>query len=97
MLCLLRLRAVSCGVALVVVLVVVVRFERLSLLDESVDDFACVVSAECELSAAWQCDGCGGWFGGVCVAYCHGASLVWEGPVNACTPGPCEGRGLKVM
>ncbi len=57
-------------VALVVVLVVVVLcVEGLALLDESVDDFACVVSAECELSAAWQCDGCGGWFGGVCVAY----------------------------
>lgn len=84
--------------ALTAVLVVVVLcVEGLALLYESVDDFACVVCAEHELFSAWQCDGCGGWFGGVCVAYEHGASCCGWGPVNACTPGPCEGRGLKVM
>ena len=75
MLCLLRLRAVSCGVALVVVLVVVVRFERLALLYECVDGFACVVCAERELFSAWQCDGCGGRLCGVGVAYKHGVAL----------------------
>jgi len=75
----------GCGVVLVVV---VLCIEGLSLLYECVDDFACVVCAECELSAAWQCDGCGGWFGGVCVAYCHGVALsVWGVP-------SCMGRGL---
>lgn len=49
--------------------------ERLALLYECVDGFACVVVAECEGVAAWQCDGCGGWFGGVCVAYIHGVAL----------------------
>ena len=67
---------VPCGVALTVVLVVVVLcVEGLALLYESVDDFSCVVCAECELFSAWQCDGCGGWFGGVCVAYIHGVAL----------------------
>ena len=69
----------SCGadrVALTVVLVVVVLcVEGLSLLYESVDDFSCVVCAEHELFTAWQCDGCVGWFGGVCVAYIHGVAL----------------------
>ena len=62
----------GCGVVLVVVVLCV---EGLSLLYECVDDFACVVCAECELFTAWQCDGCGGWFGGVCVAYKHGVAL----------------------
>ena len=69
----------SCGadrVALTVVLVVVVLcVEGLSLLYECVDDFACVVCAEHELFTAWQCDGCGGAFIGVCVAYKHGVAL----------------------
>ena len=58
-----------------VLVVVVLCFEGLSLLYECVDDFACVVCAEHELSTAWQCDGCGGAFIGVCVAYKHGVAL----------------------
>ena len=45
MMLVLPLLITSCG------LVVVLRFERLALLYESVDDFACVVSAECECAS----------------------------------------------
>ena len=74
--CALAVCGVWCGVDCGVVLVVVVLcVEGLSLLYECVDDFSCVVCAEHELFSAWQCDGCGGWFGGVCVAYCHWVAL----------------------
>jgi len=46
------------------------------------------VVSECELFSAWQGDGCGGWFGGVCVAYIHGVALLCVGVPS------CMGRGL---